>query len=49
VAAPGEFDAETGAQGNALGNGQIDVGLVVVTQAWPHLPEAIGPEWIAST
>jgi hypothetical protein len=37
LAAPGQLDAETIAQGQA----QIDVALVVVIQAWPHLPEAI--------
>ena len=29
------------AQGGDLGQSQIDVGLVVVIQAWPRLPEAI--------
>jgi hypothetical protein len=33
--------AENSGQGNALSNGQIDVGLVLVIQAWPRLPEAI--------
>jgi hypothetical protein len=35
------LDAEKSDQGNALSQAQIDVGLVVVIQAWPHLPEAI--------
>jgi hypothetical protein len=35
------LDAETSAQGSDLGQSQIDVGLVVVIQAWPHLPKAI--------
>jgi hypothetical protein len=29
------------AQGGDLGQSQIDVALVVIIQAWPHLPEAI--------
>ena len=41
LAAPGQSDAETSAQGSALSQAQIDVALVVVIQAWPHLPEAI--------
>lgn len=36
-----QLDAETSAQGSDLGQSQIDVALVVVIQAWPHLPEAI--------
>jgi hypothetical protein len=35
------MDAETSAMGGAYGSAQIDVALVVVIQAWPHLPEAI--------
>ncbi len=41
LAAPGQLDAETSSQGSALSQAQIDVALVVVIQAWPHLPEAI--------
>ena len=35
------MEAETSAQGSPLSQAQIDVALVVVIQAWPHLPEAI--------
>jgi hypothetical protein len=41
LAAPGQIDGETGALRNPHGPAQVDVGLVVVIQAWPHLPEAI--------
>ena len=39
--APGQLDADTSVQGDVLSQAQIDVGLVVVIQAWPSLPEAI--------
>ena len=41
LAAQGQWDGETSAQGSVHGEAQIDVGLVVVIQAWPHLLEAI--------
>jgi len=40
VAARGQID-ERSPQGSDLGPSQIDVALVVVIQAWPHLPAAI--------
>jgi hypothetical protein len=41
VAARGQLNAEIGPQGGVSDEARIDVGLVVVIQAWPHLPEAI--------
>ena len=41
LAAPGQLEAERSAKGDVLRQTQIDAALVVVIQAWPHLPEAI--------
>jgi len=41
VGTPGQPDAEAVSECSAPDPAQIDAGLVIVIQAWPHLPEAI--------
>ena len=41
LAASVRLDGEMNVQGVDLRHAQIDVSLVVVIEAWPHLPEAI--------
>jgi hypothetical protein len=42
LAARGQLNAEMSTQGSAQNHAQIDAGLVVVIQARPYLPDAIG-------